>query len=39
MKLFEKPEVEVVKFSVTDVITTSVEEEEEPIPSPIFPCG
>ena len=28
MKLFEMPYVEVVKFAVQDVITTSVEEEE-----------
>lgn len=27
MKLFETPELEVVKFAVTDVITTSGEDE------------
>ena len=35
MKIFEMPEVEVLKFNVTDVITTSVEEPEE---VPIAPC-
>jgi len=39
MKFFEMPYVDVVKFSVTDVITTSTTEEEEEIPNPIFPCG
>ena len=29
MKLFEAPELEVIKFAVTDVITTSVEEEDD----------
>lgn len=28
MKLFEMPEIEVVKFNVQDVIATSAEEEE-----------
>jgi hypothetical protein len=36
MKTFETPYVDVVKFSVADVITTSTEEAP---PSPIFPCG
>ncbi len=36
MKLFEMPYAEVVKFNVTDVITTSVEEEEDPL---MPPCG
>ena len=34
MKTFETPYVDVVKFSVADVITTSTEE----IPTPVFPC-
>ena len=34
MKLFEMPYVEVVKFAVADVITTSGEPEEVPI----YPC-
>ena len=31
MKLFETPEVEIVKFCVEDVITTSGKEDEFPI--------
>lgn len=34
MKLFEMPYVEVIKFAVQDVITTSTEEE----PALVFPC-
>ena len=37
MKLFETPYVEVVKFAVVDVITTSTEEELDEVP--IFPCA
>ena len=32
MKIFEMPEIEIVNFNVTDVITTSVPE------GPIAPC-
>lgn len=35
MKIFEMPDMEVVKFNLTDVITTSVEEPDE---VPIAPC-
>ena len=38
MKLFEMPYVEVVKFAVQDVITTSTEEEED-VPALVFPCN
>lgn len=34
MKTFETPYVDVVKFSVADVITTSTEEA----PPAVFPC-
>ena len=37
MKLFEMPEVEVIKFAVADVITVS--EEEVPDVALIPPCG
>ena len=30
MKKFMEPEIEIIKFTAMDVITTSVEEEEEP---------
>lgn len=33
MKLFEAPELEVIKFAVADVITASTEEDEGPPPS------
>ena len=38
MKLFEMPYVEVIKFSVQDVITTSEEEDLPPIPSAAENC-
>ena len=42
MKTFEMPNVEVVKFDVTDVITTSIEEPTDPVTppvaGPIAPC-
>jgi len=34
MKLFEMPYIEVLKFSVQDVITTSGDDEEPALPSP-----
>lgn len=34
MKLFETPELEVVKFVVNDMITTSIEEEDGPPTAP-----
>ena len=37
MKLFEVPEIDVVKFAFEDVITTSVEDE-EPYPSAELFC-
>lgn len=36
MKTFETPYVDVVKFSVADVITTSADDEEAP--PAVFPC-
>lgn len=33
MKLFETPELEVIKFAVTDVITTSMPEDDDPPPA------
>ena len=33
MKKFQTPEVEMIKFAVVDVITTSTEEDEGPPPS------
>lgn len=36
MKIFEMPEVEVLKFNVTDVITTSVDDEPDEVP--VAPC-
>ena len=40
MKLFEMPYIEVTKFTIQDVITTSVDEEEEGpmIPAPGLNC-
>ena len=37
MKTFEMPNVDIVKFDVTDVITTSTEPTEPPA-GPIAPC-
>ena len=34
MKLFEAAELEVIKFSVEDIITTSTEEEDETLEPP-----
>ena len=32
MKKFENPEIEIQKFQITDVITTSVDEVEDELP-------
>ena len=38
MKFFEMPDMEVVKFGMIDVITTSGDQDEPPMVGPTQPC-